>query len=164
MRRRNEAASGRGEGESHDSARGRAEAGVPLDWERLFFGGMGLMVLALVFAGFAPSFFLRGMVKPYFPLRPMSPLVIVHAIASTAWVLLFIVQGGLISARQHRWHKRLGFVSIALAVAMVVLGFMVAVQLAVRGGAPGGMHPLSWLWISLLDIAVFAGLVAAGYA
>lgn len=132
--------------------------------ERLFFGGMGLMVLALVFAGFAPSFFLRGIVEPYSPLRPIGPLVVLHGLAFTAWLVLFIVQGSLITARRHHWHRRLGLASVVLAVAMVALGLTVAVQLAARGGAPGGMHPMSWLWISLLDMAAFTGLVAAGYA
>ena len=54
--------------------------------ERLFFGGMGLMVLALVFAGFAPSFFLRGIVEPYSPLRPIGPLVVLHGLAFIAWL------------------------------------------------------------------------------
>lgn len=131
--------------------------------ERLFFGGMGLLVLALVFVGFAPSFFLRGSVTPWRSLGPISPLVIVHAILFSAWVVFYIVQTALISARRHRLHRTFGTASLALAVAMVVTGVLVAAHSAAEGRAPPGIDPMTWIWISLTDIILFVGLVWSGY-
>lgn len=134
-----------------------------LNGERLFFAGMGVTVLLLVFAGFAPSYYLRGTIDAGRPLMPLTPLILAHGAAFTAWVALFIVQAGLISARQHRLHRRLGGAMIALAAAMVVLGIMVAVGQVERGSGPPELPPLVWIAVPLIDMPVFAGLVAAGY-
>lgn len=131
--------------------------------ERLFFGGMGVLVLALVFVGFAPSFYLRTQVAPWNPLGPISPLVIVHGILFSLWVVFYIIQAGLISARRHKWHMTFGTASMLLAVAMVVSGLLVATQMAAAGRGPPGIHPMSWIWISLFDLILFTGLVTAGY-
>lgn len=71
--------------------------------ERLVFPGMGLAILLPVFAGFAPSWFPRGMIDSGGrPLTPLSPLILVHGAAFTAWNLLFIVQTWLVPARRPR--------------------------------------------------------------
>jgi hypothetical protein len=129
--------------------------------ERLFYGGMGLFVLLCVLAGFAQSWFLRG-VTGHGP--PLPLLVHVHGAVFLSWVLLFVAQGALISARAHRWHRRLGFASIALAAAIVVLGVLVSLGQYRRGSGPPGIDPLSWLAVPLIDMLFFAGLVAAGVA
>lgn len=134
-----------------------------LSGERLYFSGMGLLVLLLVFAGFAPTYYLRGAIELGRPLTPLTPLILLHGAAFTAWVVLFIVQAGLISARRHAIHKKLGGVTVALAAAMVVLGVMVAIGQVERGTSPPGVPPLAWLAVPLIDMPVFAGLVAAGY-
>jgi len=129
--------------------------------ERLFFGGMGLTILILVLWGFARSWLLRGMLADG-PAAPLPALVHVHGAVFLSWVLLFIAQAALISARNLRWHRILGFSSLALAAAMVVLGVEVAVGQYQRGSGPPGIEPLSWLAAPLFDLPVFAGLVAAG--
>jgi hypothetical protein len=141
----------------------RTAARSGLNNERLFFGGMGVLILLLVFAGFAPTYYLRGAIELGRPLTPLTPLILLHGAAFTAWVVLFIVQTTLISARQHGLHRRLGGVMIALAAVMVTLGVMVAVGQVGRGTAPPGLPPLVWLAVPLIDMPVFAGLVAAGY-
>jgi hypothetical protein len=141
----------------------RSAPRLRLSGERLFFAGMGVAILLLVFIGFAPSYYLRGSIDAGRPLAPLTPMILLHGAAFTAWVLLFIVQAGLISARQHRLHKRLGGAMIALAAAMVVLGVLTAVGQVGRGSGPPGVPPLVWLAVPLIDMPVFAGLVAAGY-
>lgn len=141
----------------------RARPAIRLTRERIFYGGMGLTILLLVFAGFAPSYFLRGTIVSGRPLTPMTPLIHIHGLVFTAWLLLFIAQAALISGRQHRLHMRLGTISMALAAAMVVVGVMTAVQQVGRGSGPPGIPPLTWAAVPLIDMPVFAGLVAAGY-
>jgi hypothetical protein len=74
---------------------------------------------------------MRGYMTSARPLSPLAPLVIVHAIAFTAWIALFLAQAGLISARQHKLHMRLGMATVGLAVIIVVLGLA-------DGGSVGG--------------------------
>jgi hypothetical protein len=66
--------------------------------ERRFFSGYTLAILLAIVIGFAPSFFLRGLVEPFLPLKPLRPAVLVHAVLTTAWVLLFPLQAWLIAA------------------------------------------------------------------
>jgi uncharacterized membrane protein YozB (DUF420 family) len=135
-----------------------------LNPERLFFGGMGLVILAIVVVGFGPSFFVRGIVAPYNPVLPLTPLIIVHAAVFSAWVLLFITQTALIRKGQVRWHQRLGVFGLLLAAAMFVLGIEVGAQQVMLGRTPPGVHPLEWFAFPLLDICVFVVLVGAGFA
>lgn len=61
---------------------------------RPFFVIMASAVIVAVFAGFAPTFYLRGS----FPQdRPMSFLLHVHGIAFSAWVCVFLVRTLLIA-------------------------------------------------------------------
>ena len=131
----------------------QVRAGGTAAGERRFYGGMGIVILLLVLAGFAPSYFLRGWIDVGRPLPEMSALIHVHAVVFSAWIGLFIAQTALISSRRHALHKRLGGVMIALAAAMVVMGVLVAMAQVARGAAarrgsrrsPGSRCPCS-IW------------------
>ena len=61
--------------------------------ERRFYSRMALFLVAVVFIGFAPSFYLRGLV-PEFP-RPnptLPPAVLLHAGLFTLWMLIFVAK------------------------------------------------------------------------
>jgi hypothetical protein len=128
--------------------------------ERLFYAGYGLFVILMVALGFGPSWAARA--KASGPPLGLTPLILVHGLVFLAWVLLFVTQASLISARQHVWHKRLGFTSLALVVAMLLLGVTVAATQEARGTVPPFTDALSWLAVPLFDLAAFAGLVIAG--
>lgn len=142
----------------------KARFELRLTKERLFYCGMALLVAAGVFIGFGPSWFMRGYMTSARPLTPLTPLVIIHAVAFTAWIALFIAQAGLISARQHKLHMRLGMATVGLAVVMVVLGVLTGARQAALGSGPPGIPPLSWFALPFFDMVVFSGLVAGGYA
>lgn len=127
--------------------------------ERLFFGGMGLFILAMVLWGFSRSWLLRGMNAE---LPALPAIVHIHGLIFLGWVLLFITQASLISARNLRWHRILGFSSLALAAAMVVIGVEVTVLQFQRGTGPPNIDPLTWLAAPLFDLPAFAGLIVAG--
>ena len=90
--------------------------------DRLFFGFMGLAMSLVVFAGFAPSFFLRDAAAP-----PLSALLLWHGVATSAWMLLFMVQTGLIAAHRLRLHRNLGYAGAGLAIAVVVLALTASI-------------------------------------
>jgi hypothetical protein len=123
---------------------------------RFFFVLMASAVIVTVFAGFAPTFYLRG---SFTQSRPMSVLLHVHGIVFSAWVSFFLVQTLLIARGSRRLHQRLGWIGTGIAAAMVILvtAAMVEQLRRVNGFPP---PPLA-LALSLFDIIVFAALVGA---
>jgi hypothetical protein len=123
---------------------------------RLFFVVMAGAVIVTVFAGFAPTFYLRG---SFAQTRPMSVLLHVHGVVFSAWVSFFLIQTLLIARGSRRLHQRLGWIGAGIAAAMVILvtAAMVEQLRRVNGFPP---PPLA-LALSLFDIIVFAALVGA---
>ena len=122
-----------------------------------FYRVVALLALAVVLAGFAPSFYLT----PWFQKPPpLTALLVVHGVVMTAWFALFLVQAQLGASRNLRLHRRLGAFGIGLAAAVLVLGTAVAIIGARLGHSPGP-PPLVFLAIPLGDMLVFA-LLAGG--
>jgi hypothetical protein len=132
--------------------------------ERLFYSGMALMIFAMVFIGFAPTWFMRGAFETARPLKPLAPLVMLHGALFTAWITLFVTQAGLISARQHKLHMKLGLATVALGAAIVVVGLLTAARQAVLGSGPPDLAPLTWFTVPFSDMVAFSGLLGAGFA
>jgi hypothetical protein len=121
---------------------------------------MAMFVLLTTFAGFAPSYYLRGLVPAPHPYEPLRPYVFLHGLIFSAWVILFAVQTSLISSGRTAIHRRLGIAGISLVAAMIPMALMVAILGVGRPlTAAPGINPLSWLAVPLLDIPVFAGLI-----
>ncbi len=120
--------------------------------DRIFFSMMPLLMLAAVLFGFAKTYFLAGMVAAPLPNR----LIHVHGAAFTLWMVLLIVQTGLISTRHVKWHMRLGLFGFGLAVAMVVLGMLAAVDALRRGRGPLGLDPVSFFVVPVTSVALFS--------
>lgn len=131
--------------------------------ERLFYSGMALLIFTVVVIGFAPTWFLRGLVPAVRPLHPMTSLVMLHGTLFTSWILLFVTQAGLISARQHKLHMKLGLATMGLGATMVIVGLLTAAGQVVRGTSPPGIAPLSFFAIPFGDMVVFSGLIAGGF-
>lgn len=123
---------------------------------RFFFVGMACAVIITVFAGFAPTFYLRGSFSQD---RPMSLLLHVHGIVFSAWVTVLLVQTPLIARGSRRLHQWLGWIAVAIAATMVVLVVAAMIeQLRRVGGFPP--PPLA-LALSAFDIIVFAFFLPA---
>lgn len=117
------------------------------------------LALAVVLAGFAPSFFLKPLFhKP----PPLTLLLVVHGTIMTAWFLLFLVQAQLVSSRNLAMHRRLGVAGVGLAAAVLVAGTTVAITGARLGHSPGP-PPLQFLAIPLFDMTLFAVLVGSAF-
>src|SRR3984885_4657892 len=121
---------------------------------RFFFVVMACAVIVTVFAGFAPTFYLRG---SFTQTRPMSMLLHVHGIVFSAWVSLFLVQTLLIARGARRLHQRFGWVGAGIAAAMISLVAAAVIEELRR--ANGFPPPPLALALSAFDIIVFAMLV-----
>ncbi len=134
--------------------------------DRTFYSGTAIVMALIVFAGFAPTFYLRsafGAPVSVTGLTTITPVVLAHGIAFTAWVVLFVTQTSLIATRNVAVHRRLGLASVVLAATMVAVGLPTAFAAAARGSAPAGLEPLVFLVVPVFDLVLFVGFFAAAF-
>jgi len=137
----------------------RATAGR---YERGFYTGMALASALAVFVGFASSYYLKplNILRPFSAAAPLSPLVHVHAVAFSAWVILFVAQVRLVAARRLALHRRLGVGGVVLAAVMLALGTLTMIAGARRGGtAPFGLTTAQFMIVPMVDLIVFGTMV-----
>jgi hypothetical protein len=127
--------------------------------DRRFFFSMAAAITLSVFAGFAPTYYLKSL----YGTPALSPFVHLHGTVFTLWILLFLMQTMLVSAGRTDLHRRLGIGGGFLAIAMLVVGAAVAIAAAKRGPIPGLPPPLEFLAVPLGGLANFAVLVALGF-
>ena len=138
--------------------------------DRRFYIWMAIAAAAVVFGGFAPTYFLRSFTTvARYPSgaavsRSLPLLIHVHAIVSTSWLLLLVTQTTLIAAGRTDVHRRMGVAGAATAALLAVLGVMTAIRGARDGWNPGGPFADSraFLAVTLGDILLFASFVGAG--
>jgi hypothetical protein len=127
--------------------------------ERFFYTGMAILLCVCVFIGFSPTYFQAGLLRAPLP----SPILHIHGAAFTLWMLLFVVQATLISARRVRWHRSLGTIAFCLPPIMVVLGVIAALDALRRGVQIGPLDPSVSLAIPLIGIVGFAIVIYASW-
>jgi len=118
---------------------------------------MAIAAAVAVFVGFAPTYYLR----PYFQATSLAPILRLHGLVFTAWILLLLTQTSLVAAHRTDLHRRLGFAGAALAGLMVVIGLTAAIVSGRRDVAAGSDEALSFLTTPFADMLVFLLLVAA---
>jgi hypothetical protein len=118
-----------------------------------------LIVAALVFAGFARSYYLRAFLSA----RHLTPLVHVHGVLMTGWIALFLTQALLIRKRRVAVHRGLGVLGAALAAVIVIIGSL-TVAAAIHRRFPGsGLTRFARIFVEFdgLSLWVFGALVLA---
>ena len=132
--------------------------------ERRFYCWMAIGLVALVFLGFAPSFYLRDMVPAYPRPNPtLPPSVLIHGGLFTLWMLAFIVQTQLVAAGRRDVHMKLGIAWLVLAAAMVPMMYLIGVWQVARNNVPPFTTPLDWTSLPLFAIPAFVILVWQGW-
>jgi hypothetical protein len=133
--------------------------------ERKFYSRMALFLVAVVFLGFAPSFYLRGIVPSYPRPNPsLPPAVLVHGGLFTLWMLAVVAQTQLIAAGRRDVHMKLGAATLLLAVAIVPVMYLTAMWQVARANQPPFTDPLTWTIVPLAVIIPFAILISRGWA
>ena len=133
-----------------------ARRAVSRQSEHVFYMGMSVAVLAIVFAGFARTYFLRS----YFHPEPLTLTVRLHGAAFTAWVVLLLVQTTFVMTQRTHIHRALGWIAATLAAFMMVIALDAAViavhQAVVCCNADAAR---AFLAIPIADVIVFGTLV-----
>ena len=133
--------------------------------ERKFYSRMALFLVALVFLGFAPSFYLRGIVPSYPRPNPtLPPTVLLHGGIFTLWMLAVVAQTQLVAAGRRDVHMKLGVLTVLLAIAIIPIMYLTAIWQVARANQPPFTDPLTWTIIPLAVIVPFAIMIWQGWA
>jgi len=131
---------------------------------RWYFTAMGLAMIVVAVAGFAPS-----IIDPSRRLAPLTPLVAAHGILVFCWLLLFVFQAVLIRSPHAAFHRRMGIVAVVLLTLLVPLSYVVTVHMVQRGfdlrGDQGGKtDPLFGSVFNFVTLIEFLGLAGVALA
>lgn len=124
--------------------------------------GVALLISAIVFVGFSPSFygtFIEGTAHPW--------IIHVHAAVYVGWLALLIVQAVLAARGQIAAHRKVGNFGIAYGALVWVLGLIVSVALPVINVHTGAWPPERaerFLAVPLGDMVLFGGFFGAAVA
>jgi hypothetical protein len=129
--------------------------------ERAFFFWMAFAMIAVVFIGFASTWFLRPWLEPP-GFLPLTPLVWLHGLLFTAWAALFMTQVSLVAAGRTDLHRKLGLAGMGFAVVLPIVGIFASLYGALRAAGPPGIPPMSFLAVPLLSVFAYGPLLIAG--
>jgi hypothetical protein len=122
--------------------------------KRYFFVGMAVLMILTVFAGFAPSFYLRS---AFHPDHELSILLHIHGLVFSAWIILFLVQATLIAKGSRALHQRLGWFTVGVGVLMLLLVGAATIE-QMRRGLP--VHEAATdITLNLIGAIMFGGPV-----
>lgn len=112
--------------------------------------------LGLTVAGFWPEFFSK---------LPTTPLPHhVHGWSATAWMLLPLLQYGLLRRGERRLHRLVGYASLGLAGVVAVSGVYVVRMMAFSNLTTFRLASVKFVWLDLTGIALFSVYVAIAVA
>jgi hypothetical protein len=120
----------------------------------IFFPAMALVILGVVFIGFAQSYFLAGMFRAKLP----NTLVHIHGALFVSWIFFLVIQTSLVAIGRVKWHMTLGIVGVILPPLMIVFGVLTLFDSIRRNGT--GLPPELLLVGDLANLALFAVLTA----
>lgn len=78
------------------------------------------------------------------------------------WVLLFVTQVSLAASGSLALHRKLGWIAVGWALAMVVVGTLTTVWSVQKGAVPFFFLPAQFLLMNPLSVSLFAGLLIGG--
>ena len=121
-------------------------------FERRFYLVATFGFVALVFWTFARTYFLKFL----YGTPPLSPLLHIHAVVMSGWVVLLALQSALVAARRVRWHRRIGVLGAGWAALLVAVGSITTVHAAVREVRGHTARAVGQVVVTSLDLAQMA--------
>jgi hypothetical protein len=123
-----------------------------------FYVVMSIALFALVAFGFSHT------VPGDFATPGFPPFLAVHGAVFAAWMLLFIAQPALVAAGATRVHRGLGWLGLALAIAMLGLGGS-AILFGLWSGQLPPFYPHGLFLVrGMIALVTFFVLIVAGFA
>lgn len=121
---------------------------------------MALVMATTAFVGFTPTFWApmtRGL--------HASPVITIHGLVSSAWVLLVVLQTWLVASGRTPRHRGVGLAGISLATLVAVFGVMAAIDQAQRAERVGARDAgLAFMIVPVSQVVLFAALFALAIA
>jgi hypothetical protein len=126
-----------------------------------FYVGFAIACVSIAVLGFAPTF--------WAPLASgrlqLAPLVWAHAALFNAWIAFFLSQAMLAASGRLGHHRALGMLGVMLAGAMLVVGWVAAIDsYHVQSAAGHAARAGPFLIAGLTNMIFFAGAVAIAAA
>lgn len=135
------------------------KAALAAQRDRTFYTAVNLYVAFVVFAGFARTYFLAHWFAPPARMPSMNPLLHIHAVVFTLWIILTVVQPALIGSGRREIHKTLGWFAAGTAFLVWVLANLVSIQ-AIKFGYRGVGDPYAFYAITFFSMQAF-GIITA---
>jgi hypothetical protein len=125
-----------------------------------FYFRMAVLMGAIGLVGFVPTFWLPMSRGSY-----TSPVITIHALVGSAWLLLFLVQSWLAASGRIARHRDVGLAGVSLATAVVIFGVMAAIDQAQRAAAAGNPEAgLRFMVLPVWQALLLAVLFAASFS
>jgi len=144
-------------------------ASTPLDvpltgarTERRVYTWAAAIALLVMFAGFAPTYYLKHVLGGAPELDGMR---MVHGAVMTTWFALFLVQARLVAMGRTDLHRTVGTAGIVVAAMVVGMGMSLAIAAARSGASPvPGIPPLVFLIMPVAEMFMFTMLFSSAIA
>ena len=121
--------------------------------DRALFWAAAIGFPLLVLIGYVWTYYL----SPFFTHKPLAnDLIHAHAFVMSTWVVYFTVQIALIRTKNVRVHMTMGWVGVALALVVIVVGMWAAFDAHfVRYTGPPGVDPHAFFMVPLIGMILF---------
>ena len=132
------------------------------DTDHTFFSTIAIVSAIAIAGGFLNTYGMKIVSG-----TPVPPIIHVHALVFTAWLVVFVTQTQLVRRGRVALHKRIGTASAVLAGLMLIIGVLTAITVTRAGhrGIPGVEYatPSGFLLLNVIAVVVFAVLFAAAW-
>jgi hypothetical protein len=126
-----------------------------------FYSHFAIVIAVFLVGAFARTYYLRFLSG----LPPLSQMLHLHGIVSTAWIILFVAQTRLIAARRVDLHMKVGIAGLVLAIAAIVVGVATtALTAAVPHIRPSGLTSSQFTAIPLTSLVLFGAFIGLALA
>ena len=135
-------------------------AGRPSEnlFARRFYFLMALFAAAIVVYGFSRTVD-QGLIHPRFV---VPAILYAHVGLFVGWILLLMLQTGLVQTRRVKWHRKIGLSSIGFGAALPIVGIWVALVMARIEAQHGDQRAGPFLIVPFADMLFFAVLFGLG--
>lgn len=138
------------------SARSAAGSVTGSRFQPSFFLGMTLLMAFFVFGGFGMTYW-YPLATGSFP--PAPPVVHLHGLVFSAWMILLVTQAALVNVRKVALHRSLGTFGIALGTAVVLTGLLITLLGGVGGRENPGGNYYDGIYLGLMAVIGFGTLL-----